>query len=77
MEHAVDDHAAVFAGDGGGGMSRIETLALAMWRLREMDFPPRVRRMNPDAIDRATGAWQMIVAAAAALQPDKQETLEL
>ncbi len=51
-------------------MSRIETLALAMWREREMDFPPRVRRMNPDAIDRATGAWQLVVAAAAARQPD-------
>lgn len=53
-------------------MSLIETLALAMWREREMDFPPRVRRMNPDAIDRATGAWGLMVAAAAAeaIQPD-------
>ena len=35
----------------------IEERALEMWQQREMDFPPRVRRMHPDALDMASGAW--------------------
>jgi hypothetical protein len=39
--------------------------AIELWRKREMDFPPRVRRMSPDAIDMASGAWHLVLAAAA------------
>ncbi len=31
--------------------------ALAAWRRRELQFPPFVRRMTPDALDFATGAY--------------------
>lgn len=45
-------------------MTPIEQRALELWREREMDFPPRVRRMNPDALDMATGAWASCLAKA-------------
>jgi hypothetical protein len=32
-----------------------------LWREREMTFPPRVRRMIPDAIDYITGAWSRLL----------------
>lgn len=39
----------------------IEKRALELWRQRELTFEPRVRRMNPDDLDRATGAWASCV----------------
>jgi len=39
--------------------------ALEIWREREMQFEPRIRRMKPDEIDRASGAWLSCVIAAA------------
>ena len=35
---------------------------LAKWREREMTFDPRVRRVEPDAMDRASGTWAKFVA---------------
>jgi len=31
--------------------------ALRIWQEFEMQFAPRLRRMHPDAMDLATGAW--------------------
>lgn len=44
-----------------------ETLALELWRRREMTFPPGYRRMKPDAMDYATGAWHRVLAQADAM----------
>ena len=35
----------------------VEAEALRLWREREMSFPERVRRMTPDSMDVASGAW--------------------
>lgn len=35
----------------------VEKRALEIWREREMTLPERTRRMSPDAIDKASGAW--------------------
>src|SRR5258706_3557246 len=43
----------------------IETMALAMWREREKNFPQRVKH-GPDQLDMATGAWAMMLAQARA-----------
>lgn len=32
-----------------------------LWRQQEMVFPPRVRRMIPDAMDYITGAWARLL----------------
>lgn len=40
-----------------------EALALELWARREASFPPFTRR-RPDALDRATGAWQRMLAEA-------------
>ena len=37
--------------------------ALALWREREMGFPRFTRRMTPDAMDFASGAWDAAVRA--------------
>lgn len=42
-----------------GHRSSLSARALKLWRDREMQFPPRVRRMNPDALDRMSGAWDL------------------
>ena len=42
-------------------MVEVETLALRLWRERELAFPPRVRRMTPDNFDRASGAWDRML----------------
>ena len=44
----------------------VERVALAIWHAREKHMPERVRREAPDELDRATGAWQMIVDQAIA-----------
>ena len=44
--------------------------ALKLWREREQTFPPFVRRMKPDALDYATGAFARIVEQAHKLQPE-------
>lgn len=36
---------------------KVEARALEIWRERERTMPERVRRMNPDALDYASGAW--------------------
>ena len=38
----------------------VDDRALELWREREMVFPERVRRMKPDDMDRASGAWAII-----------------
>jgi hypothetical protein len=38
-------------------MTPVEREALRIWQEREMRFEPRLRRMRPDTIDMATGAW--------------------
>jgi hypothetical protein len=38
-------------------IEKIEKRALEIWRERELSFPDRVRRMTPDVLDRASGAW--------------------
>lgn len=35
----------------------VEQRALELWRERELTLPERTRRMSPDAIDKASGAW--------------------
>lgn len=40
--------------------------ALRLWREREMRFPAFARRMTPDALDHASGAWALAVEEAAA-----------
>lgn len=47
-----------------GDRDALAALATEMWRLRERLFPERVRRMQPDAIDMATGAWGICVREA-------------
>lgn len=44
----------------------IERVALTLWQKREEGFPDRVRRMRPDDIDRASGAWLKTVDEARA-----------
>lgn len=39
----------------------IEREALRLWREREMGLPAFVRRMTPDDLDMATGAWAMML----------------
>lgn len=49
----------------------IKARALELWREREMAFPARCRRMMPDAIDMATGAWMSCVMKAwSEMRPD-------
>lgn len=43
----------------------LERLALKIWRDRQKGFPAFVRRMNPDALDYATGAWDRCLWEAA------------
>jgi len=50
-------------------MSMVERVALAIWQTREKDLPPHKRRMKPDEIDRASGAWlSMLEQARAAIE---------
>lgn len=50
----------------------LEAMALAMWRAREEQFP-RFTRHDPDQIDRASGAWAlMLIMAAAGLKAIKE-----
>lgn len=44
----------------------IERRALEIWRDQELGYPSFVRRMSPDTLDRATGAWDRVLAEAAA-----------
>jgi hypothetical protein len=44
----------------------IERVALAIWRAREQQFPERTRRSEPDGIDHATGAMEIIKSFARA-----------
>jgi hypothetical protein len=39
--------------------------ALVIWREREDGYPPRVRRMAPDDLDKASGAWGRVMQQAA------------
>jgi hypothetical protein len=39
----------------------IQAEALRLWREREMRFPSFTRRMAPDALDHASGAWTRLV----------------
>lgn len=41
--------------------AKVEAVALAIWREREATFPRFTRRMAPDEIDRASGAWAAVV----------------
>ena len=41
--------------------AEIEQLALRIWQAREMTYPERVRRMQPDRFDYATGAWAQML----------------
>jgi hypothetical protein len=52
--------------DATGGLRSvtIEALALDLWRRREVQFPPFCRRMVPDGVDRASGAWAMMLKRA-------------
>lgn len=43
----------------------IHARALEIWRGRETDFPPRVRRMDPDDMDKTSGAWGRVFEQAA------------
>ena len=43
---------------------RVKARALQIWRDRERGYPKFVQRTNPDALDRATGAWALCLAEA-------------
>ncbi|ARO53960.1 hypothetical protein B2G69_07220 [Methylorubrum zatmanii] len=45
--------------------ANLQTEALRLWREREMRFPAFTRRMKPDALDHASGAWARAVEEAA------------
>lgn len=45
-------------------MTPIDRRALEIWRKREMGFPKFTRRMTPDDLDHATGAWWRVVQQA-------------
>lgn len=66
----VELRARVLAGEDGRPDAWFEYVEIAkaqvleadrLWREREMMFPPRVRRMVPDAIDYITGAWSRLL----------------
>lgn len=44
----------------------VERVALAIWRARESAFPLYVQRLEPDQIDKSSGAWVRVVAEACA-----------
>lgn len=44
--------------------SAVEIEALRIWRERELGFPAWVRRMRPDDLDRASGAWDAVCGEA-------------
>jgi hypothetical protein len=46
-------------------MDAVEKRAFEIWRERERRFPQFVRRMPPDELDRATGAWAVVMQQAA------------
>lgn len=48
-------------------MTKLEEIALAIWRERELGFPPRVRRFTPDAMDKESGAWRACMIEARAV----------
>lgn len=59
------DKASVFESEPGSSPApSVEARALELWQRREMGFPAFVRRMRPDALDHATGAWALCLKAA-------------
>jgi hypothetical protein len=56
----------------------VDRVARAIWTVRDKRFPDRVRRPEPDKLDMASGAWQMVMedarAAIAAMpgRPDRE-----
>jgi hypothetical protein len=44
-------------------MTALESAALERWRERELTYPKFTRRMTPDALDMASGAWALNVLA--------------
>jgi hypothetical protein len=44
----------------------VERVALAIWVAREANLPRFTRRLRPDDIDRASGAWSQCLAQARA-----------
>lgn len=44
----------------------VEAVARAIWREREIGFPPRVRRPEPDQFDKESGAWDACMREARA-----------
>lgn len=38
----------------------VDKRALELWQAREMELDPRLRRMEPDDIDHASGAWAAV-----------------
>jgi hypothetical protein len=56
----------------------VERVARAIWRVREKQFPERVQRTEPDGIDHATGAWELIEGfARAAIEEMRNPTPEM
>jgi hypothetical protein len=56
----------------------VERVALAIWRAREENLPPRVRRLAPDDLDKASGAWAMTLEhARAAIAAMREPTTEM
>lgn len=44
----------------GRPLGPVDRRALDFWQQRDADYPARVRRPIPDAMDLATGAWERI-----------------
>jgi hypothetical protein len=61
-------------------MTPVERMARAIWREREIGFPPRVRRWEPDDFDRESGAWAACMrearAALASLREPSPQMVE-
>lgn len=52
--------------------SMVEQVARALWDIRERRLPERVRR-RPDDMDRATGAWALVMEDALAVMETLKE----
>lgn len=53
----------------------VERVALAIWQARERRMPGRGQRMEPDAMDRSTGAWASVCNdASAAIEAMREPT---
>lgn len=56
-----------------GPSRELDRLALILWREREMTFPPRCRRMTPDAFDMIEAWPRMLAETRTAMEKEKAD----